>query len=152
MKNLKFYKTALNCDTEDQVFDFLISNLKPSNTIWSYFVNWEKVFTNTKQIELTLNNLNYLIGKDDFDKEFKFLLKENPSIAKVIPALVVRDGKNTKKFNILVDYQNKKLVYENYDFSKKNISDDDIEKYLHFVKETGLKTLITNRKIKNFLS
>lgn len=151
MKKLKFYKTVLNCDTEDQVFDFLISNLKPSNRIWSYFVNWEKVFANTKQIEIALNNLNYLIGKDNFDDEFKFLIKENPSIAKVIPALVVRDGKNTKKFNILVDYINKKLVYENYDFSKKDISNEDIEKYLHFVKETGLKTLITNKKIKNLV-
>ena len=151
MKNLKFYKTALNCNTENQIFDFLISNLKPSNTIWSYLVNWEKVFTNTKQTELALNNLNYLIGKDNFDDEFKFLLKENPSIAKVVPALVVRDGKNTKKFNILVDYQNKKLVYENYDFSKKNISDEDIEKYLRFVKETGLQILITDKKIKNFV-
>ena len=69
-----------------------------------------------------------MIGKDNFDEEFRFLLKENPSIAKVIPALVVRDGKNTKKFKILVDYQSKKLVYEDYDFSEKDISDDDIEK------------------------
>lgn len=151
MKNLSFYKTALNCNTEDQVFDFIISSLKPSNTIWSYFVNWEKVFTNTKQIELALNNLNYLIGKDGFDKEFKFLLKENPSVAKVIPALVVRDGNNTKKFKILIDFQNKKLVYEDYDFSKKDISNEDIEKYLHFVQETGLKHLITNKKIKNLV-
>jgi len=151
MKYLTFYKTVLNCDTENQVFDFLISNLKPSNTIWSYFVNWEKVFANTKQIEIALNNLNYLIGKDNFDKEFKFLLKENLSIVKVIPALVVRDGNNTKKFKILVDYQSKKLVYEDYDFSKKDISDDDIEKYLHFVKETGLKALITDKKIKNLV-
>ena len=68
MRNLTFYKTALNCNTKDQIFDFLISNLKPSNIVWSYFVNWEKVFTNTKKIELALNNLNYLIGKDDFEK------------------------------------------------------------------------------------
>ena len=142
---LDFYKEKINCSTEDDVFNYIIKNLKPSNTIWSYFVNWDKVFINTKQIELALNNLNYLIGKDNFDKEFKFLLKENPNIAKVIPALVVRDGKNTKKFKILVDYQNKKLVYEDYDFSKKEISDDDIKKYLHFVEETGLKNLITNK-------
>ncbi len=151
MKQLNFYKEKLNLETEDQIFDFLISNLKPSNKIWTYFVNWEKVFTNTKQIELALNNLNYLIGKDNFDEEFKFLLKENPSVAKVIPALVVRDGANTKKFKILVDYQSKKLIYEDYDFSKKEISDEDIEKYLHFVKETGLKSLITNKKIKNLV-
>ncbi|MBD3359265.1 MAG: restriction endonuclease [Candidatus Buchananbacteria bacterium] len=151
MKNLSFYKENLNCETEDEVFDFLITNLKPSNMLWSYFVNWEKVLHNTKQIELALNSLNYLIGKDDFDKEFKFLLKENPNLAQVIPALLVRDGSNTKKFKILVDYKNKKLVYEDYDFTKEKISDDDIDKYLKFVKETGLKNLITDKKIKNLV-
>ncbi len=151
MKNLSFYSKILKCKTENEVFDFLIANLKPSNMLWSYFVNWEKVLRNTKQIELALNNLNYLIGKDDFDKEFKFLLKENPKLAEVIPALVVRDGSNKKKFKILVDYKNKKLVYEDYDFIKEKLSDEDIEKYLIFVKETGLKDLIINKKIKNLV-
>ncbi|MBS8122265.1 type II restriction endonuclease [Candidatus Vampirococcus lugosii] len=151
MKNITFYKSVLNLESEEQVFDFLISNLKPSNTIWSYFVNWEKVLKNTKQIELALNALNYLIGKENFDDEFRFLIKENPSIAKVLPALVVRDGSNKKNFKILVDYQNKKLVYENFDFSKKEIKDEDIEKYLHFVKETGLKSLIVNKRLKNLV-
>ncbi len=151
MKNLEFYRTALNCDTKEQIFDFIISNLKPSNTIWSYFANWKKVFTNTKQIEPALNSLNYLIGKDNFDDAFRDLLKKNPSIARVIPALVVRGGKNTKKFNILIDYQNKKLTYEDYDFSKKNISTDDIERYLRFTKETGLKALLTGKKITNLV-
>lgn len=151
MKNLSFYNENLKCKNEDEIFDFLINNLKPSNMLWSYFVNWEKVLRNTKQIELALNNLNYLIGKDDFDKEFKFLLKENPNLAKVIPALVVRDGSNKKNFKILVDYKNKKLVYEDYDFTKEKLSDEDIAKYLIFVKETGLKDLIINKKIKNLV-
>lgn len=151
MKFLDFYKKELNCQNEDEVFDYLISNLKPSIILWSYFVNWDKVFNNTKKIEIALNNLNYLIGKEDFDSEFRFLIKENPEIAKVIPALVVRDGSNTNKFNILVDYKNKKLVYEEYDFSKKEITDGDIEKYLTFVKESGLKDLIISQKIKNLV-
>ena len=151
MKFLSFYKDTLKCKTDDQVFDYLISTLKPSNTLWSYFVNWEKVLKNTKQIELALNTFNYLIGKNNFDEEFKFLLKENPNIITVIPALVVRDGSNKKKFKILVDYKNKKLVYEDYDFTKKDITDEDIEKYLTFVKETGLKDLIVSKKIKNLV-
>ena len=151
MKFLSFYKDILKCNTDNQVFDYLISTLKPSNIIWSYFVNWEKVLKNTKQIELALNTFNYLIGKDNFDEEFKFLLKENPNIVKVIPALVVRDGSNKKKFKILVDYKNKKLVYEDYDFTKKDITSEDIEKYLTFVKETGLKNLIVGKKIKNLV-
>lgn len=151
MKNLSFYKTILNCDTQDQVFDFLVSNLKPSNRLWSYFVNWEKVFGNIRDIEIALNNLNYLIGKDDFDEAFRSLLKGNPSIAKVIPALAVRDGENTKEFKILIDYQNKKFVYEDYDFSKERVSDNDIEDYLRFVENTGLKRLIVDKKIKNLV-
>lgn len=151
MKNLSFYGANLKCKTQDEIFELLITSMKPSNMLWSYFVNWEKVLRNTKQIELSLNNLNYLIGKDDFDKEFKFLLKENPSLAKVIPALVVRDGSNKKKFKILIDYKNKKLIYEDYNFTKEKLSDVDIEKYLIFIKETGLKDLIINKKIKNLV-
>ena len=151
MKYINFYKEQLNCQNEDEVFDYLIQNLKPSIILWSYFVNWDKVFNNTKKIEITLNTLNYLIGKEDFDSEFKFLIKQNPEIANVIPALVVRDGSNTNRFNILVDYQKKKLVYEEYDFSKKEMTDEDVEKYLMFVKESGLKDLIISQKIKNLV-
>lgn len=151
MKYLDFYKEKLHCATEDEVFNYLIENLKPSNTLWSYFVNWEKVIRNTKQIELALNNLNYLIGKKDFDKEFRYLLTQNPSVAKVIPALIVRDGSNKKKFKILIDFKGKKLVYEDYDFSKKNLSKEDIEKYLTFVTESGLKKLLVDKTIKNLV-
>jgi type II restriction enzyme len=112
MKSIKFYKDVLKCEDDNQVFNYLISNLKPSNMLWSYFVNWEKVFDNTKRIELYLNVLNYLIGKKDFDKEFRYLLKQHPEVSEVIPALLVRDGHNTKKFKILVDYKGKRLVYE----------------------------------------
>ncbi|GAI25807.1 unnamed protein product, partial [marine sediment metagenome] len=90
MKYIGFYKDVLSCEENDQVFDHIISTLKPSNRLWSYFVNWEKVFRNTKEIELSLNTLNYLIGKEDFDDEFRFLLKKNPEVAKILPALVVR--------------------------------------------------------------
>lgn len=151
MKNLAFYKKKLSCKTEDQVFDHLTANLKPSNMLWSYFVNWGKVLKNTKSIELALNNLNYLIGKKNFDKEFVYLLKQNPSVVKVIPALVVRDGSNKKKFQILVDFKGKKLAYEDYDFTKTKITDKDIKKYLTFVKESGLKDLIIGKKIKNLV-
>ena len=61
MKFLNFYKEILKCNSEDDVFSYLISNLKPSILLWSYFVNWDKVFFNAKKIEIALNNFNYLI-------------------------------------------------------------------------------------------
>ena len=151
MKYLAFYKNVLKCKNADAVFDYLIANLKPSNRLWSFFVNWDKVFENTKNIEIALNTLNYLIGKSDFDKEFNLLVTKHPEVVEAIPALVVRDGSGTKRFNILVDYKNKKLVYENYDFNKKKHKKQDINKYLRFVKETGLKDLIVSKKVKNLV-
>lgn len=67
MKPLPFYSNNLSCENEEQVFSYLISKLKPSNTLWSYFINWEKVFANTNELELELelHSLNYLIGKDN---------------------------------------------------------------------------------------
>lgn len=148
MKYLSVYDELLDCKNEDEVFIYILQNLKPSNTLWSYFVNWEKVFHYVRSFEIGLNLLNYLIGKENFDEEFKKLLKEQPSVIKILPALTAcRD----KKFNILIDYSNKKLVYENYDFSIKKPTDIDIEKYLHFVEETGLKDLICSNKIKSLV-
>jgi type II restriction enzyme len=151
MQKLKFYEKELKCKNENDVFSHLLSTLKPSIKLWSYFVNWDKVFDNLKKIELSLNTLNYLIGKDDFDKEFKYLIKKNPEIIEVLPALVVRDGDNTQKFNILVDYKNKVLKYKTIDFSKTNITDNNIENYLSFIEETGFKKLIQDKKIKNLV-
>ena len=151
MKHLNFYNEVLKCKNNNEVFDYLINNLKPSILLWSYFVNWEKVFKNERKIEIALNILNYLIGKDNFDEEFRALIRHNPEVARVIPALVVRDGDNSSKFKILVDYSQKKFIYDDYDFGKTNPNEADIEKYLVFVRETGLKDLIISQKIKNLV-
>ncbi len=148
MKYLKCYQDLFDCSCEDEVFKCILDNLKPSNNMWSYFVNWDKVYENVRKIEINLNLLNYLIGKENFDEEFKALIKEHPQVIKILPALVVS---REKKFNILIDYKNKKLTYENYDFSIKNPTAKDIEKYLHFVKESGLKNLICCGKIKSLV-
>lgn len=150
MKLLNFYKN-LNLNTENDVFDYLIRSLKPGIMIWSYFVNWEKVFENTRKIEVSLNTLNYLIGKDNFDIEFKRLIQEHPEIIKALPALVVRNGKKSVKYSILVDYENRKLTYDEYDFNKKTINDNDAEHYLEFITRTGAKELFINRKVKNLV-
>lgn len=148
MKYLDCYNELIGCKCEDEVFTCMIENLKPSNNLWSYFVNWEKVYSNVKKLEIGLNLLNYLIGKENFNDEFRALVKEQPQVIKILPALVVS---REKKFNILIDYENKQLTYENYDFSIKNPTDADIEKYLHFTKESGLKDLICCGKIKSLV-
>ncbi|MBU0468385.1 MAG: type II restriction endonuclease [Candidatus Omnitrophica bacterium] len=123
-----------------------MSNLKDSNTYWDYFVNWNKVFGNLRDIELNLNILNYLIGKKDFDKEFKYLLKKYPVVNSVLPVLLACREKN---FNILTKYTGDGLQYDKFTFKQPSADDAQIEKALNFVKGTGLINLFTDEKIKN---
>ena len=149
MKYLEIYNELLKCSDANSVFRYIIDNLKPSLLVWSYFVNWDKVFGNVKDVEVNLNILNYLIGKNDFEKELEYLLKNHPTVASTIPLLVVRDGSNTKNFSILVDYSKKKFVYEEYNFGISSATESDIKKIITFVDKSGLKRLFTEKKIKN---
>ncbi|MBI2092356.1 MAG: type II restriction endonuclease [Deltaproteobacteria bacterium] len=149
MKYLKIYDELLKCGDPSSVFRYIIDNLKPSLLVWSYFVNWDKVFGNVKEVEVNLNILNYLIGKSDFEKELEYLLKKHPTVISTIPLLVVRDGANTKSFSILADYSKKKFVYEEYNFSTEAITDNDIQKIVTFVDKSGLKKLFVEKKIKS---
>ena len=146
MQYLEIYK-RIKCSTSNDVFKYLIANLKESNTYWDYFVNWTKVFGNVKEIELSLNILNYLIGKEDFEKEFRFLLKKHPAIQAVFPILLASRERN---FKILTQYTGDGLQYTQFSFpASDQINDEHIENVLLFVKKTGLAALFKDEKIKN---
>ena len=148
MKTIDVYKN-MGFTNDKDVFNHLISTLKKSNTTWDYFVNWAKVFGGIKSVEVNLNILNYLIGKDDFDAEMKFLLGKHPSVAKVIPILLACRNNN---FDILADFTKGKLQFESFTFSEKDtLSIPDVEKILIFMKSTGLSELFTGKKIKNVI-
>ena len=149
MKDLDFYNNTLGVTDERSVFNLFLEKLKPSNMVWEYFVNWDKVFKNIEDIEVELNTLNYLIGKKNFETSFRTLVKKSPDIVKVLPALAVRAGEGLYTFDILVDYKTGKLSFEKYDFTKYN--PNDVDKYISFLEGTGVKNLLQNKKIKNLV-
>lgn len=148
MKTVAIYE-KMGFFSNKEVFNHLITTLKKSNTTWDYFVNWAKVFGGIKSVEVDLNILNYLIGKDNFDDEMKFLLGKHPSIVKVIPILLAC---RENSFEILSDFTKGKLQFESFSFSGKNaLSDLDIMKITTFVRSSGLADLFTGKKIKNVI-
>lgn len=147
MKYIKFYEEQKI--SKDNLFNHFIENLRSSIKTWDYFVNWTKVNTNLKHVEVELNIMNSLIGKDNFESEFKSLIKKYPSIIKTLPVLLaVRD--NT--LEILKDYKKGDLSYLKFDFKEKeSLSDEEIERCIVFINKSGLKDLFLNKKIKNFV-
>lgn len=123
-------------------FNNLITTFKSSIKTWDYFVNWKKVFSNSSDLEIALNKLNYLLGKDNLEDEFKKLYSTNPDIAKALPVLLaVRENKLE-----VFDKATKNL--ELFDFSGK---EQDPSKYFEFLDKSGLARLFQKDGIKNLV-
>ncbi|SHK29428.1 type II restriction enzyme [Anaerobranca californiensis DSM 14826] len=148
MKFLDYYQ-KMGLNNIDEVFEFFLKTLKPSNRTFDFFVDWAKIFRNIDNIEIELNLLNYLIGKENIKKEFKCLIKRYPNVAAVIPILVALREKNV---DILVDFTKEDWVYKRFVFKKdKQYMNSEIEDLVEFADKTGILQLFTNKKIKNIV-
>lgn len=121
-----------------RAFDDIIKSIKMSLSTYDYFVDFKKVFDNVNHVELKLNTMNYLIGKEDFDKAFNELVKEQPSIVTVIPVLLA-----VRENDILVLDE----VMKTYNFNHY----DPATNYIEFIRKTGLINLFYDKKIKNLV-
>lgn len=123
-------------------FNNLITTFKSSIKTWDYFVNWKKVFSNSSDLEIALNKLNYLLGKDNLRDEFKKLYSSNPDIVRALPVLLaVRENKLE-----VFDKVTKNLEF--FDFSGKEKAP---EKYYEFLEKSGLTRLFQKDGVKNLV-
>ena len=141
----------LGLNSADEAFAYLIDTLRPSLKLWDYFVNWEKVFRKTREIEIQLNLWNFLIGKDDFESEFEALLTVHPEIVSSIPSLIVRDGSGSQIFSIISNIDNGSASDLHFDFSQPANTPQAREAALSFVKESGLIRLFKRDGVKNLV-
>lgn len=81
-------------------FDLFISQLSETNATLDYFTDFEKVIRNTNKIAIKLNQLNYLIGKEDLRKAIKELYEENPKVFEVLDILLAVRTKDKKKLSM----------------------------------------------------
>ena len=147
MKLLKEFNELIGCNTTDAAFKYFTSTINRSNTYWDYFVNWEKVFGNIKEIEIDLNTLNYLVGKEDIENAFKDLIKRQGSLIRLIPILLACRENN---FTILTCYIGGNFEYEDFKFeNKQSFTDAEIDKAYRYAKNTGLLDIFQNKKIKS---
>ena len=136
----------LKLKSEDELFIKITQSFKEKITRWDYFVNWEKVNINVKMFEKELNILNYLIGKENIEKEAFELFKKYPEAIKAIPTLLaVREG----VIDVLIDSRN--FRYKNLNFFQTGYSDSEISDIVEFIIKTGFGDLIFKKQIKNFV-
>jgi hypothetical protein len=123
-------------------FNNLITTFKSSIKTWDYFVNWKKVFANSSDLEITLNKLNYLLGKENLKDEFKKLYSSNPDIVKALPVLLAVRENKLEVFD---------KVTKNSEFFDFSGTEKDSEKYYEFLEKSGLARLFQKDGVKNLV-
>jgi hypothetical protein len=123
-------------------FNNLITTFKNSIKTWDYFVNWKKVFGNSSNLEITLNKLNYLLGKENLKDEFKKLYSSNPDIVKALPVLLAVRENKLEVFD---------KVTKNSEFFDFSGTEKDSEKYYEFLEKSGLARLFQKDGVKNLV-
>lgn len=119
-------------------FEDIINNL--TKTIYSheYFVDFKKVFKSVDNIKYHLNNLNYLLDENDFDKAFKYMFEKDNDVVKVLPVLLAIRDKDILVFDeVVLEYSFNKIM--------------DVEYYLAFIYKTNLIELFRDKRIRNFV-
>ncbi|MDD3002490.1 MAG: type II restriction endonuclease [Candidatus Shapirobacteria bacterium] len=123
-------------------FITLTDSFKSSIKTWDYFVNWKKVYSNKSELEITLNKLNYLLGKENLKEEFIKLYNSNPDIVRALPILLaVRESK-------LEIFDKERKDSEFFDFHK---VEDSPNKYFIFIEKSGLAKLFQKDGVKNLV-
>lgn len=125
----------------DEGFQNLINTFKSSIKTWDYFVNWDKVNNNCKSVEIALNKLNYLLGKDNLRAELEILLADSPDVVSAFPILLA-----VRENDLSIINRSDKSV-EEFDFNKPMNAD----KAMRFLERSRLVDLFKSDGIKNLV-
>ncbi len=121
-------------------FETFISQLSETNATLDYFTDFGKIKTNISKISIKLNQLNYLIGKEDLKLAIEELFEENAKVFEVLDILIaVRKNKNAKTFNREGEIVQLDTYFKTSD------------KIYEFIEDTGLGEIFRNKNITNLV-
>lgn len=129
----------MNAHTKEQ-FDLFMSQLKETNTTLDFYCDFEKINANVEAISIKLNQLNYLIGKEDIDTAIRRLWDENKNVFSILEILIAVRTSDKKKA-IMAD-GNVRLI---------NTLFDSVEGVIEYIHGTGLDNVFKNKQIKNLV-
>lgn len=120
-------------------FNLFISQLQETNQTLDFFCDFDKISENVAEVEMSLNTLNYLIGKDDLTRCVLDIWRRDSAAFEVLGVLIaVRDGGS----KTVVDNKGNMVLLKSYF--------ETAEKVVDFLRETGLADVLRSRRIKKF--
>ena len=125
--------------TKEQ-FDLFISQLRETNATLDFYCDFPKIAKNVADIEISLNTLNYLIGKDDLRSAVQALWDRDKRAFEVMGILIATRKKDGKK-------------YIDNDGSMHSIHSlfSSVDGVMKFIEGTGLDKVFKNKEVKDLV-
>ena len=121
-------------------FDLFISQLRETNATLDFYCDFPKIAKNVADIEISLNTLNYLIGKDDLRTAVQALWDRDKRVFEVMDILIATRKKDGKK-------------YIDNDGSMHPIHSlfNSVDGVMKFIEGTGLDKVFKNKEVKDLV-
>ena len=119
-------------------FDTFMSQLKETNATLDFYCDFKKIAKNVEDIAISLNMLNYLIGKEDLRTAVEALWKRDKTVFDVMDILIATRKKDNKMF-----------FDDTGQFRKVHSLFQNVDGIMEFLEGTGLADVFRNQKIKD---
>lgn len=121
-------------------FDVFLSQLKETNATLGFFTDFSKVSSSVAKIAVKLNQLNYLLGKDNLCAAVELVYNENPKAFEVLDILVAVRKKDKK---LVLNEELQPVLLESYF--------NDVDSICKYIEGTGLGEVFRSKKITNLV-
>lgn len=121
-------------------FEIFMSQLKETNATLAFYSDFKKIAKNVDDIAISLNMLNFLLGKDNLREAVEALWKRDPQVFDVMDILIATRKKDKKKF-----------FDGNGDFRLVHSLFQSIDGVMEFLEGTGLAAVFQNSEIKDLV-
>jgi type II restriction enzyme len=125
--------------TKEQ-FDLFMSQLRETNATLDFYCDFPKIARNVADIEISLNSLNYLIGKENLREAVEALWNRDPRVFEAMDILIATRKSNDKK-------------YIDNDGSMHSVHSlfSSVDGVMKFIEGTGLDMVFKNKEVKDLV-
>lgn len=121
-----------------QEFEIFISQLKETNATLAFYSDFKKITRNVDDVAISLNMLNYLLGKDDLRGAVEALWHRDKKVFDVMDILIATRRKDNKMF-----------FDENGQFRSVHSLFQSVDGVMEFLEGTGLADVFRKSEIKD---
>ena len=121
-------------------FNLFMSQLRETNATLDFYCDFPKIARNVADIEISLNMLNFLIGKENLREAVQSLWDRDPHVFEVMDILIATRKKDDKK-------------YIDNDGSMHSVHSlfSSVDGVMKFLEGTGLDKLFKNKEVKDLV-